>query len=74
MPDGDGVIVKQIENKITVEFDGARKPYKLRHKYKQRPIVEDNEEMLDLMSERADILDRLEIIQKEHNRCQNESR
>lgn len=68
---GDGIIVGQEENKITVNFGSFCKSYKLHRKYVQRPVFEDNEEILDLMSVRADILDHLNFVQKEILRCQN---
>ena len=69
---GTGIIVSQDENKVVVDFAGEKKTYVLHIKYTQCPTFEDNEEIMYLMSERGDILDRLKNIGRELERLQSE--
>ena len=69
---GIGIIVSQDENKVVVDFAGEKKAYILHTKYTQCPTFEDNEEIMYLMSERGDILDRLKNIGRELERLQSE--
>lgn len=62
---GTGIIVGQEENKITVRFGDQMKDYMIHRKYASRPVFEDDEQIVELMSSRVDLLEQIEKINKQ---------
>ena len=67
---GTGTIVQQEENTVTVQFDNVRKTFVIHKKYQSRPQFEDDQQIVDLLSERADILEKIKTIQKKIEKAQ----
>lgn len=61
---GSGVVVKQDENKLDVQFADTVKTFVIHRKYTQRPNFEDEEQIVDLLSNRADILAQIDNVTK----------
>lgn len=55
---GDGIVVTQDENKITVQFTDVEKTFMVHSRYAVRPTFEDDAEIVAAMSKRADLLER----------------
>ena len=65
---GVGVIVEQEENKITVQFAENKTSFMLHRKYAARPTFIDEQEIVDLMSNRADLMDAAKKVQQQIDR------
>lgn len=61
---GDGIIISQDKNKVTVQFANATKSYSISRKYFVRPTFEDNEEILDAFTDYEHILSEIETLKK----------
>ena len=60
---GEGVIIDQTENKVCVRFSDVTKTFVIHRKY-PRPTFEDDENIVDLFSDRYDIQKQIETINK----------
>jgi len=61
---GVGIVSSQSENKITVEFESIPKDFIIHRKYPARPRFEDEEQIVGLLSDRADLLKQMEDARK----------
>ena len=61
---GDGVVISQDKNKVTVQFVNETKSYSISRKFFARPIFEDNEEILDAFTDYERILSEIETLKK----------
>lgn len=65
---GRGVVIEQEENKITVQFTDAVKTFMIHKQFALRPKFEDEEQIVDLLSNRADILKQIDKVAKQISR------
>lgn len=65
---GDGVIIGQEENNVKVRFGELTKDYKIHKQYASRPVFEDDEQIVELMSNRADLLEQIKKVTKQIER------
>lgn len=61
---GDGIVISQDKNKVTVQFANETKSYSISRKYFVRPTFEDNEEILDAFTDYERILSEIETLKK----------
>ena len=59
---GNGVVINQKENRITVKFESCTKDYCISRKYFVRPVFENNEEILDAFTEYEKILSEIKTL------------
>ena len=60
---GVGIVVKQNENQITVRFGDLDKAFNIHRQYSQRPTFADDEQIVELFSDRYDTLKAIEKIE-----------
>ena len=61
---GDGIVISQDRNKVTVQFANETKSYSISRKYFVRPTFEDNEEILDAFTDYERILSEIKTLEK----------
>jgi len=59
---GNGVVINQNENRVTVQFENCTKDYCISRKYFVRPVFEDNEEILEAFTEYEKILSEIKTL------------
>ena len=63
---GSGVVIWHEENnKITVRFDSFEQAFKIHRKYAQKPTFQDDEDVVALLSDREDLLDKIKAINRQ---------
>lgn len=62
---GRGVVIEQEENKIGVQFGEVVKTFMIHKQFAMRPKFEDEEQIVDLLSNRADILRQIDKVTKQ---------
>ncbi|MBR3966057.1 MAG: hypothetical protein IKJ91_03175 [Clostridia bacterium] len=65
---GSGVIIEQNVNKIKVRFESCDKVYYINKKYINRPVFEDDKEIVDAFTEYDEICDKIKKLQSQLNR------
>ena len=61
---GDGVVISQDKNMVTVQFEKETKSYSISRKYFVRPTFEDNDEILDAFTDYERILGEIDKLEK----------
>ena len=61
---GDGIVISQDKNRVTVQFANETKSYSISRKYFARPIFEDNDEILDAFTDYECILGEIDKLEK----------